>query len=139
MTFGSINNDLLDCEIKKRDIMFLAGYFDNVDFYPSVLGLSESEQVDVRKILNNQLAMAKCLSLWRRHNPSKATPRALLEILQRLRKEEIASKVCDYYHQDKLNKNRTQSTMYSRSCWVHSIIFLIIMLLVLIGYAYYNY
>ena len=91
----SISRDQMACEIEERDIMILAGYFDNVNFYLSVMGLSTSEQVDVRKMSSNQLAMAECLSLWRRHNPSTATLRALLEILMRLRKEEIASKMCD--------------------------------------------
>ena len=94
----SISRDQIDCEIEERDIMILAGYFDDVNFYLSVIGLSTSEQVDVRKISSNQIAMAKCLSLWRRHNPSMATLGALLDILLRLKKEEIASKLCDYYH-----------------------------------------
>ena len=94
----SISREQMDCKIEERDIMILAGYFDDVNFYLSVMGLSTSEQVDVRKISSNQIAMAECLSLWRRHNSSTATLRALLDILLRLGKEEIATKVCDYYH-----------------------------------------
>ena len=100
MTLESLMEDQIDCEIEETDIIILADYFDNVENYLSIMGLSRAEQVDVtgKKTSSNQVAMAKCLSLWRRHNPSTATLRALLEILLSLRKEEIASKVCDYYH-----------------------------------------
>ena len=93
--------DQLDCEIEEQDITYLAEHFDNVELYLRVFGLTTAEQVNVRRMVHvhdNQIAMAECLSLWRRHNPSRATLRTLLEILQSLRKEEIASKVCDYYH-----------------------------------------
>ena len=96
-----MTSDQLDCEIEDADVTCLAQHFDNVELYPSVFGLTTAEQADVRRMVHvngNQIAMAKCLSLWRGHNPSTATLRALLDILLRLRKEEIASKVCDYYH-----------------------------------------
>ena len=80
-----------------RSVFQKPGYFDNVDYYLSAMGLSESEQVDVKNMSSNQLAMAKCLSLWRRHHSSTATLKALIEILLSLRKEEIVSKVCNYY------------------------------------------
>ena len=94
----SMSSDQLNTEIEERDMIILACYFDNVDFYLSVFGLSNSEKVDVRKLSSNQLAIARCLSLWRQHNPSTATLKTLLEILLSLRKEEVASKVCNYYH-----------------------------------------
>ena len=99
MELYSVNSDQLDCEIEERDIVCLAEYFDNVELYVSVLGLTAAEQVDVRQmqVQGNQIAMIKCLSLWRRHNPSAATLRTLLEILLKLKKEEIASRVCKYY------------------------------------------
>ena len=91
----------MDCEIEQKDITYLAQHFDNVELYLRVFGLTTAEQANVRRMVHvhgNQIAMAECLSLWRRHNPSTATLRALLDILLRLRKEEIASKVHNYYH-----------------------------------------
>ena len=94
-------SDQMDCEIEEKDIPYLAQHFDNVELYLRVFELTTAEQANVRRMVHvhgNQIAMAECLSLWRRHNPSTATLRALLDILLRLRKEEIASKICDYYH-----------------------------------------
>ena len=96
----NMNSDQLDCEIEGRDIIILAGYFDEVEYYLDILGLTPAEQSDVRRKVSvggTQIAMKDCLSLWRRHNPSTATLRTLLEILLSLRKEDIASKVCMYY------------------------------------------
>ena len=96
-----MSSDQLDCEIEDEDVTYLAGHFGNVELYPRVLKLTDAEQADVKKMVHehgNQIAMAECLSLWRRHNPSTATLRALLDILLRLRKEEVATKVHNYYH-----------------------------------------
>ena len=96
----NLSNDQLNCEIKEEDIITLAGYFDNVEYYLSALGLITAEQTDIKfkKVTEGtQIAMNECLTLWKRHNPSAATLRALLEILLRLKKVEIASKVCQYY------------------------------------------
>ena len=97
----SISSDQLDCEIEEKDVIYLAEHFDNVELYLKVFRLTNAEQADVNRsagLNGTQTAMAKCLSLWRRHNPSTATLRELLEILLRLRKEVIALRVCDYYH-----------------------------------------
>ena len=96
----SVNSDQLDCEIEERDMIILAGYFDNVEHYLDIMGLMPSDQNDVRrKALTNgaQVAIMNCLLKWKQHNPSKATLRTLLEILLKLKKEEIASKVCSFY------------------------------------------
>ena len=95
-----MSSDQLDCEIGERDLIMLAEHFDDVELYLRVFGLTTAEQVDVRRMARvhgNQIAMAECLSLWRRHNPSTATLRVLLEILLSLRKEEIASKMCSFF------------------------------------------
>ena len=94
-----MSDDQLDCEIEDDDIIILADYFDDVEYYLSVLGLSPAEQIDVRSktAKGNRIAMNHCLLLWKQHNPSTATLRALLEILLKLKKEEIASKVCKCY------------------------------------------
>ena len=96
-----IGSELLECEIEEVDIAYLAQHFDDVEFYVMVFGLTSAEQVDVKTTKyrsGNQVAIAECLSLWRKHDPSSATLRSLLEVLLRLRKEEIASKVCGHYH-----------------------------------------
>ena len=100
MSIYNISSEHLDCEIEEGDMIILAGYFDNVEYYLDILGLAPHEQTDVRKKVTEgtQIAIKYCLSLWRRHNPSTATLRTLLEILLSLRKEEIASKVCNYYY-----------------------------------------
>ena len=78
----------------------LASYFDNVEYYLNMFGLSPAEQTDVkRKVIDGtQIAMSHCLTLWKQHSPSSANLRTLLEILLSLKKEEIASKVCAYYN-----------------------------------------
>ena len=96
--YYDIDSDQLDIELEEKDLMILAGYFDNVEFYLNNLGLSKSEQVDVRNAENNQLAVNKSLLLWREHNPSTATLRELVKILLNLRKEEVASSVCNFYY-----------------------------------------
>ena len=94
-----ITSSQLDCEIEDSDMIHLAQYFDNVEYYLSFLGLSPAEQTDVRRevLEGNQIAVNKCLLLWKKHNPSKATLRILLEILLSLKKGEIASNVCSYF------------------------------------------
>ena len=94
-----MSNDQLDSEIEDKDIIILADYFDDAEYYLSVLGLSSAEQTDVRSkaTKGNRIAMNHCLLLWKQHNPSTGTLRTLLEILLRLKKEDIASKVCKYY------------------------------------------
>ena len=96
-----MNSDELDCEIEDRDMIYLAGYFDNVEFYVNVLGLTPAEQTDTRAKVSThgtQIAMNHCLLLWRQNTPSTATLKKLLEVLLSLNKEEIALKVCNYYY-----------------------------------------
>ena len=94
-----MSSDQLDCEIEDVDVIMLAGYFDSVEYYLNALNLTPGDQVDVRNkmILGNQLAMNHCLLVWKKHDPSKATLRTLLEVLLKLGKEKIASDVCTYY------------------------------------------
>ena len=95
-----ITNEQLDSEIEDSDMILLAAYFDNVEYYLSVLGLTPAEQTDIKlkKVLEGtQIAMYHCLLVWKRHNPSRATLRRLLEILLSLKKEETASNVCKYF------------------------------------------
>ena len=105
--------DQLDCEIEETDTIYLAQYFDSVEYYLGPLKLTPAEQTDVKNIdfrKGTRIAINHCLCLWRRHDPSTATVRTLLEILLSLGKEEIASEVCDHYY-SKLNKKpRSNST-----------------------------
>ena len=101
MSNYNISSDQLNLEIEESDVTYLAAHFDNVEPYLNILGLTNSEQVHVRRTANlsgNQVAMAECLSLWRHHNPSIATLRTLLDILLKLRKEDVAVKICSYFH-----------------------------------------
>ena len=96
-----MSSDQLDFEIKETDTVFLAQYFDGIELYLGVFGLTPAEQADVKKMAHvhdTQTAMGKCLALWRKHNPSKATLKELLIILLSLRKEEIASHVCNCFY-----------------------------------------
>ena len=101
MSYYNIGSDQLDLEIEESDVTYLAAHFDDVKLYLKVLGLTNSEQVGVKTtahLSGNQVAMAECLSLWRQHNPSIATLRTLVDILLKLRKEDIAVKVCGCFH-----------------------------------------
>ena len=101
MSEYNISSDQLDAEIEESDVTFLAAYFDNVELYLKVVGLTEGEQADVKRMAHtqgNQAAMTECLSLWRQHNPSTVILRTLLDILLKLRKQEVASNVCGYYY-----------------------------------------
>ena len=88
----------IDSEIEQHDLTFLASYFDNVEYYLNVFELSAAEQTDVKNMVphGTQIAMTKCLSIWRTHNPEAATFRALIDILEKLKKERIAYNILKY-------------------------------------------
>ena len=86
----------VDCQIQQTHIPYLAAFFDNVGFYVDVMELTPGEQTDVKGAEANQLAVIKCLKLWKGKNPARATFLTLLEMLVKLRKEEIADQICQY-------------------------------------------
>ncbi len=86
----------VDCEIQQKDVPYLAAYFDNVELYVDAMELTPGEQTDVNRKPNTHIAMIECLRLWKAKKPEQATFRTLLEMLVKLRKEEIAVKVCQY-------------------------------------------
>ena len=89
----------LNCEIGQDDITLLAKHFEKIELYFDLMNLSSAEKDDVEKIMHSrgsQVAMIKCLSLWKGHDSFKATFLALLEILIKLEKGEIARNVCQY-------------------------------------------
>ncbi len=94
-----MEHPLLNNEIETKEFVYLAAHFDCLEIYMEPLGLTRNEQADVRnrQFLNGtQVAMMECLSLWQRSNPSAATYRALVKLLLRMRKYDIASKVFKY-------------------------------------------
>ena len=94
-------DEQLNSEIKKADTPFIAEYFDNAELYSSAMGLTTAEEADVKESRGNQVAMMKCLQIWKEHDPSQATYRALLDIVLRLGKGETADKICQQLTQRK--------------------------------------
>ncbi len=94
----NVTDKQLNTEIKEADFPHLAEYFDGIELYICKMGLTPSEQGDVKLKGNHniQAAMIMCLSYWRGHNPSKATYKSLLSILVSLDKGLIADHVCQY-------------------------------------------
>ena len=92
----------VDCQIQQTHIPYLAAFFDNVGFYVDVMELTPGEQTDVKGAEANQLAVIKCLKLWKGKNPARATFMTLLEMLVKLRKEEIVDQICQYLKVSKI-------------------------------------
>ncbi len=93
-----VTDSQLDTEIEETDMLDLADHFDNVETYPAMLGLSPAEQKDVKYALflnDMQTAMFHTLKVWRQHNPGAATYRALVDIVLKMGKNELAQKVCE--------------------------------------------
>ncbi len=92
-----VTDSQLDTEIEETDMIVLAAHFDNVDTYAVQLGLDPSERRDVKITASNydtRTAMDKALRLWRQHNPGAATYRALVEMLLRMGRAEMAIEFC---------------------------------------------
>ncbi len=92
-----VTDSQLNTEIEETDMIDLAAHFDNIETYPVQLGLDPSERRDVTITASNyntRTAMDKALRLWRQHNPGAATYRALVMIVLRMGKEEVARAVC---------------------------------------------
>ncbi len=99
MVKHGVTDEQLDREIEQDDLAPVAMHFDNVELYLNPLKLTGNEKADVKRdafVKGNLVAVINCLSIWRGHEPSKATFRALIRILLDLRKEEIATKICQY-------------------------------------------
>ena len=99
MVKHGVTDKQLDREIEQDDLAPVAMHFDDVELYLNPLKLNGNEQIDVKRdafVKGNQVAVINCLSIWRCHEPSEATFRALIRILLDLRKEEIATKIFQY-------------------------------------------
>ena len=95
----NVTDSQLDNQIQRKDLFKLSGYFDNVDTYLDHLGLSRSQQTDIKDLAfrrGTQIAMSEALRLWREPNPYTATYRALVEVLLNLKKGGVAVEVCSY-------------------------------------------
>ncbi len=82
----------------------MALHFDDVEMYSTAMGLARAEQADVNMLYHregNQAAMMKCLKVWKQHDPSRATYRALLDIALSLGKGDTAGKICQQLTQCK--------------------------------------
>ncbi len=89
----------LSLEITQRDIILVAGLFDNVELYLDQLEITGGERSDVRSsaLLNGtQVGMSTALSVWKSHDPWHATYGALLDIVLKLKKESTALKLCNF-------------------------------------------
>ncbi len=93
----------LDQVIPGNELPVIATYFDSVKLYSAAMGLSAAEQHDVRTTFlqyDTQTAMVRCLRLWKQYRPSMATYRALMELLLKLNRTEVAAQVCQYLAQN---------------------------------------
>ncbi|XP_064385260.1 uncharacterized protein LOC135334127 isoform X2 [Halichondria panicea] len=90
----NLTDEQLNSEIEVPDTPELALCFDDVELYSSAMGLAIAEQADVNQSRGTQAAMMKCLQIWKQHNPSQATYRALLDIALRLGKGDTAHQIC---------------------------------------------
>ena len=90
-------DEQLNSKITNCDFLYLATYFDDVEIYSNAMELASAEQADVKRLYHSEgtrAAMMKCLKIWKQHNPSQATYRALLDIVLRLGKGDTADKIC---------------------------------------------
>ncbi len=99
MVKNGVTDEQLDREIDDKDTALISTHFDDFENYIHRLELTGNEQADVKKIAQvsgNQVAVINCVTIWRDHEPSEATFRTLIRILLDLRKEEIATKICQH-------------------------------------------
>ena len=97
-----VSDRQLDIEIKERDFHTLGRYFDTLSGFLERLAFTPAERADVNRTADRdgiQAGVAHALRLWQRVDPSKATVRALLEILVGLRRGDIAVQICKYFQQ----------------------------------------
>ncbi len=94
MVKQGVTDEQLDQKIAQDDLTLVAMHFDNVELYLNPMKLTDNEKAGVKRdafVSGNLVAVINCLSIWRGHEPSEATFRALIRILLDLRKEEIAT------------------------------------------------
>ena len=92
-------------EIPSHDLVYLASFFDCVDFLVDLLELTPAEKSDAMKKDNTsaQKAVLYCLSCWKKREPEKATFQALLDIVRKLKRGDIVRNIEGYFHKYYLN------------------------------------
>ena len=94
-----MSDQLLDREIKDEEFHIIGRYFDMLSGLPERLHLTRAEYADVKDTVHRegtQSGVAHALKLWRRVDPSKATFRALLDIVISLRRGDISADIHKY-------------------------------------------
>ena len=87
-------------ELEQEDLAYLACYFDDVEIYLDAMRLCPHEKADVRRAVvehGHQVGMNRCLEYWHQPNPAAATFTALRSMLIKLRKQDIADAVGEYF------------------------------------------
>ncbi len=93
----NLTDEQLNSRIRNFNFSYLAIYFNDVELYSNAMGLAPAEQADVKRLYHSggdRAAMMKCLKIWKEHNSSQATYRALLDITLRLGRGDTADKIC---------------------------------------------
>ena len=93
----NVTDSQLDTEIEETDMILLAAHFNNVETLSVQLQLSTADKQDAKDMafrFDIQTGVDKALRLWRKANPSAATYRALVEIVLKMGREDLAGHVC---------------------------------------------
>ena len=94
-----VTDQQLDKELEDIDFYMLGVQFDTLFGLLEELGLNPADRANVKRRVDQediQSGVALALRLWQSVNPSAATFRALVKILFRLRKGDIAVQICNY-------------------------------------------
>ncbi len=74
-------------------------HFDNVVLYSSAMELTSAEEADTKE--SRPCRWNSSLQIWKQRDPSRATYRALLDIVLRLGKGDTADQICQHLTQRK--------------------------------------
>ena len=94
-----VTDQQLDKELEDIDFYMLGVQFDTVFGLLEELGLNPADRANVKRRVDHesiQSGVALALRLWQSVNTSAATFRALVRILLRLRKGNVAVRICNY-------------------------------------------
>ena len=94
-----VTDSQLDTEMEEADMILLAAHFNNVETLSVQLRLTPADRQDVRNtefLSGTQTAVDKALRLWRKANPVAATYRALVEIVLRMGRGDLAAFMCNF-------------------------------------------
>ena len=90
-----------DAEIEEEDIYMLAENFDTVTGLIEKLNLTPASCGDVKRETNTegtQAGVAMALKSWRKMDPSKATYKSLLEIVESLGRRDTAALIREFIY-----------------------------------------